>query len=220
MADGCCGFSDLVDAVNTVVRDAVIFVSAAGNAWGTDQVGGAGRSDVDQMSGLTDHEKAVAKAGQMTGDAAAVVTGVGEVIVAGGGELASVGIATPAALVVGAHGLSSVAMGATNLAKGTTNSGGDNNSSNGSRTKNRLPDKGEPNSTQTNKPGTTTKKYGPDGNVQKEFNRGHQGSKVPKNERTDHVHDYKPNSNNPSGRGDRQSGRPPKRNELKKDFGQ
>jgi RHS repeat-associated protein len=47
--DGCCSLSDFVDAVNTVVRDAAIFVSAAANAWGTDQVGGAGRSDVDQM---------------------------------------------------------------------------------------------------------------------------------------------------------------------------
>ncbi|MEC5143656.1 DUF6443 domain-containing protein [Chitinophaga sp. 212800010-3] len=89
----------------------------------------------------------------------------------------------------------------------------------GARRQNRIPDKAEPNTTQTNKPGTTTKKYGPEGNVQKEYNKGHQGNNVPKNEQSDHVHDYKPNPYNPSGRGDRQPGRPPKKNELKKDFG-
>ncbi|MCY1372083.1 hypothetical protein D9M69_592640 [compost metagenome] len=65
---------------------------------------------------------------------------------------------------------------------------------------------------QTNKSGTTTKKYGPDGNVQKEYNEGH-GQNAPKNERGDHVHDYKPDPNNPSGRGDRTPGRAPKANE-------
>jgi hypothetical protein len=32
-------------------------------------------------------------------------------------------------------------------------------------------------------------------NVQKEFNKGHQRAKTPKNERLDHVHDYKPKPN-------------------------
>ncbi len=89
----------------------------------------------------------------------------------------------------------------------------------GTRRKNRLPDVAEPNSTQTNAPGTTAKKYGPDGKVQKEYNKGHQGDGVPKNEKKDHVHDYKPDSRNPSGHGKRQPGRPLKKNELKKDFG-
>ncbi|WP_053327412.1 DUF6443 domain-containing protein [Chryseobacterium gallinarum] len=88
----------------------------------------------------------------------------------------------------------------------------------GKRRKNRLPDKGEPNTTETNDPGTTSKKYGPDGNVQKEYNKGH-GPKYPKNEQDDHIHDYKPNPRNPTGRGDRQPGRPPKKGELLRDFG-
>ncbi|WP_367916642.1 RHS repeat domain-containing protein [Leadbetterella sp. DM7] len=46
-------------------------------------------------------------------------------------------------------------------------SGGKNIDDVGKRFKNRLPDKGESNSMQTNKSGTTTKKYGSDGNVQK-----------------------------------------------------
>ena len=62
------------------------------------------------------------------------------------------------------------------------------------------------------------KKYAPDGNVQKEFNKGHQGKKTLKNEKNDHVHDYKPNPNNPSGRGERQPGRPLKKYELEEDF--
>ena len=89
----------------------------------------------------------------------------------------------------------------------------------GKRRKNRVPDKGEPNSTATNSPGTTTKKYGPDGNVQKEYSTGH-GDKpgVPKNEVDDHVHNYKPNPHNPSGREDRQPGWPPKKGEAQRDF--
>lgn len=88
----------------------------------------------------------------------------------------------------------------------------------GVRRMNRLPDKGEPNSVQTNKPGTTMKKYGPDGNVQKEWNQGHPGEGVPENEQTDHIHDYKPNPKNPSGRGTRMPGRAPKQGEVQKDF--
>lgn len=93
-------------------------------------------------------------------------------------------------------------------------------SSSGKRRENRLLDKGEPNSTLSNKQGTTIKKYGPDGNVQKEFNKGHTGKGTPKNEKNDHIHDYKPNPKNPSGRGEkRYPGREPKKGELKKDFG-
>ncbi len=100
-----------------------------------------------------------------------------------------------------------------------TNDNSSSGSNVGKRRENRLPDKGEPNSTQTNKPGTTTKKYGPDGNVQKEFNKGHSGKRTPKKERGNHVHDYKPNPQNPTDRGTRMPGRSPKKNELKKDFG-
>jgi hypothetical protein len=89
----------------------------------------------------------------------------------------------------------------------------------GSRRSNKIPDNGEPNSTGTNNSKTTVKKYGTDGNVQKEYNKGHQGQNVPKNERTDHIHDYKPVPQNPTGRGQRMPGRPPKKDELKKDFG-
>lgn len=84
----------------------------------------------------------------------------------------------------------------------------------GKRRKNRIPDKGEPNSTKSNESGTTVKKYGEDGNVQKEFNKGHKGPKTPKKETADHVHDYKPNPNHPEGKGTRMPGRPLKKNEM------
>ena len=120
--EGCCSLSNLVDAVVDVVSTAAIVVEGAVNSWSSNQIGGAGRVDVDQQNGLTDGQKTAAKIGQAIGDAASIVTGAGEVIVAGGGELASLGTVTPAALVVGAHGVSSIAMGVTNLIKAATGS--------------------------------------------------------------------------------------------------
>ena len=49
--------------------------------------------------------------------------------------------------------------------------------------------------------------------MQKEWNKGH-GSNAPKSEQKDHIHDYKPNPNNPSGRGERMPGRPPRQRDL------
>ncbi|RKZ80858.1 MAG: hypothetical protein DRR19_23005, partial [Candidatus Parabeggiatoa sp. nov. 1] len=83
----------------------------------------------------------------------------------------------------------------------------------GKRRKNRIPDKGKPNTVAENPAGTTRKKYGPDGNVQKEWNKGH-GSNAPKNEQNDHIHDYKPNPHNPSGKGERMPGRKPRQRDL------
>jgi hypothetical protein len=87
----------------------------------------------------------------------------------------------------------------------------------GKRRKNRIPDTGEPNTTQANAPGTTKKVYGPNGQVQKEYNEGH-GPDAPKNEQEDHVHDHKPepNPNDPNAT-QRQPGRKPKPNEQQKD---
>lgn len=103
-----------------------------------------------------------------------------------------------------------------NSSENTTNQEQNSNES-GSRRKNRLPDKGEPNTVQTNSSGTTNKKYGPDGNVQKEWNKGHPGDKNVKGQR-DHIHDYKPNLYNPSGRGDRQPARNKYNKRDKRDF--
>ncbi len=83
----------------------------------------------------------------------------------------------------------------------------------GKRRKNRLPDKGEANTVVENPAGTTRKKYGPDGNVQKEWNQGH-GQNAPADEQKDHMHDYKPNPNNPTGRGERMPARKPRPRDL------
>ncbi|WP_224994955.1 RHS repeat-associated core domain-containing protein [Cesiribacter sp. SM1] len=165
--------------------------------------------------------------GQNVGDIGTFLVGSDVAATSGGVAVVStttgqLEVAAPAAAVSIWNGVAA-GRGLVNLAnqKGRVNAeGSSSNSEPPKRSKNRLPDKGEPNTTATNAPGTTTKKYGPDGNVQKEFNQGHQGNNVPKQERSPHVHDYKPNPNNPSGRGERQPGRPPKRNELKKDFDQ
>jgi RHS repeat-associated protein len=88
----------------------------------------------------------------------------------------------------------------------------------GASLKNRLPKEGIPNTVVTNKPGTTTKVYGPNGKEQKEHNKGHPEVHTPPNEKEDHVHDHKPNPNpgNPN-KTDRQKGRKPKPNEKLKD---
>ncbi|WP_375745993.1 FG-GAP-like repeat-containing protein [Corallococcus interemptor] len=83
--------------------------------------------------------------------------------------------------------------------------------SKGVRRDNRIPDQGEPGTVVSNPPGTTVKKYGPDGWVEKEFNKGHTGNpaKTPPAERVDHVHDYEPNPHHPDGRPNRMPGRAP-----------
>ncbi len=83
----------------------------------------------------------------------------------------------------------------------------------GKRRKNRIPDKGEPGTVCTNPPGTTKKKYGEDGWVEKEWNAGH-GPDAPPEEQDDHIHDYLPNPYHPEGRPTRQPGRPPEPGEM------
>ncbi|RKG81648.1 RHS repeat-associated core domain-containing protein [Corallococcus terminator] len=84
------------------------------------------------------------------------------------------------------------------------------------RQKNRIPDVGTPNTVATNEPGTTTKAYGPDGQVQKEFNAGHTGNpaKTPLIEQGDHIHDYKPNPYHPNKTPIRMKGRLPRMIDL------
>jgi RHS repeat-associated protein len=215
--DGGPGILDrIADGLSTLGQRTVAVALGAGNAFATNHVLGVGRKDVESSGFVGDNALAY-QVGQKIGDAASVVAGAVETIVGTGGEVITGGLATPVAIPLVITGLSTTFMG---LKNSFMNPIRNTNSPPGTRRKNWLPDKGQPNSTQTNSAGTTTKKYGPDGNIQKEFNRGHPGgNKVPKNERSDHVHDYKPNPHNPSGRGDRQPGRRPKKNELKKDFG-
>ena len=170
-------------------------------------------------------------------DAGGMVLGAAETITGGAGMFGATvatvgtgGAASPVTVPIGigstalaTHGVFTMGNSANNMMNqnGRVNAGSNSSSGSnaGKRRENRIPDQGPPNSTQANKPGTTIKKYGPNGNVQKEFNKGHTGKGTPKKERKDHIHDYKPNRQNPSGRGTRMPGRKPKKNELKKDFG-
>ena len=127
--------------------------------------------------------------------------------------------AASTALVV--HGAGVAVKAAKNISDRMTNTEGSGSSGAGTRRQNRIPDTNAPNTTATNRSGTTVKKHGPDGVVQKEFNKGHQGNNVPKKERGDHIHDHKPKPNrhpNDPQPTERQPGRTPKKGELKKDF--
>jgi RHS repeat-associated protein len=114
----CCGWSDFVDAVNTVTRSTTVAVSAAVNAWSSNQIGGVGRVDVSTQSGLTDGDRIAAQVGQQIGDVVSIITGALEV--AGGTytEVQTGGAATALAVPVIAHGASSIALGMKNLVNG------------------------------------------------------------------------------------------------------
>lgn len=165
-----------------------------------------------------------------TADAAGVVLGTATTltggIVAGGGGLltaGSGGAASPVSLpivgagvVVGTIGLNTTINSAKNLVNhnGRVNASS-NSSGNGVRSKNKLDDHGgPPNSSLSNKPGTTIKKYNKDGEVVKEWNKGHPDHPKSSKNYKDHVHDYM----KPGDKRTRQPARTPKRNEKLKDF--
>ncbi|MEO6284513.1 MAG: DUF6443 domain-containing protein [Dyadobacter sp.] len=213
--DCCGGFGDFLTGVGQALSDDIIGGTPIRATPGYVGAYNSGRTAGHYAAMVVGATEVAAGA---IGDVAAVV-----------GEIGSVGLATPVAVPVAAMSTGAIIHGSATGARAAENLNNDkgrvevsSNSNVGARRQNRIPDEGKPNTTASNTSGTTTKKYGPDGNVQKEFNKGHQGNKVPKNERADHVHDYKPKPNrhpndpNPT---ERQPGRSPKRNELKKDFG-
>jgi len=90
-------------------------------------------------------------------------------------------------------------------------SGNNKSTDKGNRRKNWIPEKGEAGTVKWNEPETTGNKYGEDGWVEKEYNKGHspRGGEMPEVDKDDHVHEWKPNPNHPEGRPTRQPGRPP-----------
>jgi len=79
------------------------FVLGVANAWASNQVLGAGRTDAVK-NGLTDSYGVSFQIGQKVGDAWSMVTGTGEVTGGAAGEIASLGGATVVAVPVVAHG--------------------------------------------------------------------------------------------------------------------
>jgi RHS repeat-associated protein len=114
--EACCG--GLWDAVVETGKQVVVAAAGAANAWSSNQLLGAGRVEANSLSGASIGTQVAYRVGQVVGDAASIVTGVFEDAAAAGGELASVGVATPLAVPVALHGASSISMGAINLIKG------------------------------------------------------------------------------------------------------
>ena len=79
------------------------FVLGVANAWASNQVLGAGRTDAVK-NGLTDRNGVAFQIGQGVGDFASMVSGSAEVTGGAAGEIASLGGATVVAVPVVAHG--------------------------------------------------------------------------------------------------------------------
>jgi len=92
------------------------------NAYASDNTFGVGLVDGNTQS--SDF-----RLGQTLGHVAAVITGVQEVGLAGGAEIASVGFATPAAVPVAAHGATTAAIATKRLVSTNVNSSGTSNNS-------------------------------------------------------------------------------------------
>jgi RHS repeat-associated protein len=92
------------------------------NAYASDNTLGVGLVDGNTQSSDL-------RLGQTIGHVAAVITGVGEVGLAGGAEIASVGVATPAAVPVAAHGATTAVIATKRLGSTTVNSSGTSNNS-------------------------------------------------------------------------------------------
>jgi RHS repeat-associated protein len=112
----CCKelFNQIVTAVETTVEQISSTVAGAANAYGSDQVLGAGNMTAAQ-AGIQGENASFYSAGQTVGHVAAIVTGLAETIVGGGGEIASLGIATPVAIPLALHGVSVMATASSKL---------------------------------------------------------------------------------------------------------
>ena len=114
--DDCC--QEIWDAVVESGKQVLAVTTGAVNAWSSNQVLGVGRINSNSLSGTTNLTKSLFNVGQAVGDGISIVTGILEEGLAAGGELASLGFATPLAIPVAVHGASAIGMGAYNLIKG------------------------------------------------------------------------------------------------------
>jgi len=92
---GCCDLGELWEDTKAAVRGGLLAVGGAINAYTSNNMLGAGRVDPNKMTGLTNSDRKAIAQGQMVGDAISVVSGVIETGLAIGGEVLTVGGATP-----------------------------------------------------------------------------------------------------------------------------
>jgi RHS repeat-associated protein len=123
------------------------FVLGVANAWASNQVLGAGRTDAVK-NGLTDRNGVAFQIGQKFGDAYSMITGGSEVAGGAAGEIASIGIATPVAVPLAIHGATAFWNGLYHLATGkivytesVNDGGGNSNSSSSNQPKYKNSDK-------------------------------------------------------------------------------
>lgn len=105
--------------VNELLGNAVYFAMGFANAWFSNQLMGAGRQDITQSihDNVPLSQRKAFAYGQLAGDFAAIYTGIEEIVAGGTGEIFSIGIATPIAIPLVAHGVTSVVNGAIGVGK-------------------------------------------------------------------------------------------------------
>ena len=101
-------FSRMGTAISESVKEVIVLGVGIANAWGSDQVLGAGSKSAEDL-GFSGDRGAFFKAGKTIGHGVALGTGLAEIVLGGGGEIASLGIATPLAIPLGLHGVSVMA---------------------------------------------------------------------------------------------------------------
>ncbi len=104
--EACC--DGLWNAIKKTAGEVKALASGAANAWGSDQVLGAGNKSAEE-AGFTGDETAFYNAGQTTGHGAAVITGTAESIVGGGSEVLTSGGSTAVSVPLALHGASTIA---------------------------------------------------------------------------------------------------------------
>jgi RHS repeat-associated protein len=114
---GCCDFGDMWSDVKDGIRQIALSTTGALNAWSSNQILGAGRTDPSKMSGLTESDKKAVATGQAVGDAISIFTGVVELVGSGTAELVTFGAASPVAIPLALHGGSTALMGVKNLSQ-------------------------------------------------------------------------------------------------------
>jgi RHS repeat-associated protein len=184
----CCKevWNNIVNTVEKTAADVGQGLLGAVNAFTSDNVGGVGRVDGSNLS-------TAFQIGQKVGDGVAVVSGAIEDVVAGGGEILTVGGSTAVSVPLAIHGTATAAVAIKNLATQKMVSNG--NSSSNDKQRNKPQQNGTPNSSKIESKdanGKTTKysTYGKDGQIKKQVQAGNGGDRHGNSGATKKVPNY------------------------------